>query len=634
MVKRVILNLLLAASFKPAPAQRMLTVGPGQQYKTIQAAASTAVSGDIVNIKAGIYRETITPNSGITFNGEPGAIVSGLEKIDNSGWIVHSGNVYKKSISLPVNGHNTTITSNLTLLSNQLFKDGEMMFEASTRSLKTADDLFDISKMKYLPAADFQPTWLRDNALQGMGNLTGGTLITNGWFVVTSKTITSHKGNQLNYGAVWDNTEAGKKVRKSYFVIGKLSLLNEQKEWFYENGTLYFWQPNGGRPTGVEFKARNWGFDLRGKNNVKITGLTFKGCEPVTGDDSTSFITIDNIRATYTNHSVRHDVGLWQGYGMSKQMGVKLCGTNNTIKNSQISYSASNVVWLGSNGRVENNLIHHIGYDQSMGAPVALWGVRTNNQVITHNTFHTTGRTSIDFGYDWFEDKLAEIDDHGHQNVDISYNDLSNYCLLNVDGGATYAWGAQKLDGSRMHHNWVHQYGGPKPAYNQDGIVVGFYFDQATGVVTIDHNVFWDNGVADIYHETSGHYKPAGRILYIYNNTFVGHSTLPTYNSYRTYSNDPDDVMRNNIYRRNLVFNWGKNPGNSTHSLTEKIDPRFKGTGNGGLKYRLQNGSPAINTGIVIPGITNGSLGTPDMGAYEYGSLDWSPGYNAEEVPQ
>lgn len=50
-------------------------------FATIQKAASIAVSGSIVNIRAGTYRETITPaNSGVTFqpDGVATVVVSGL----------------------------------------------------------------------------------------------------------------------------------------------------------------------------------------------------------------------------------------------------------------------------------------------------------------------------------------------------------------------------------------------------------------------------------------------------------------------------------------------------------------------------------------------------------------------------
>ena len=105
-----------------------------QPFATIQKAASTAVAGDVVKIRQGTYRETITPaNSGVTFQPDNGAtvVISGLEEAGNTGWTVHSGNIYKKTITL--NGNNLFIdnnNTNTTLHAIQIFKDGVMQMLA------------------------------------------------------------------------------------------------------------------------------------------------------------------------------------------------------------------------------------------------------------------------------------------------------------------------------------------------------------------------------------------------------------------------------------------------------------------------------------------------------------------------
>jgi hypothetical protein len=49
----------------------------------------------------------------------------------------------------------------------------------------------------------------------------------------------------------------------------------------------------------------------------------------------------------------------------------------------------------------------------------------------------------------------------------------------------------------------------------------------------------------------------------------------------------------------------------------------------------LKEDSPALNAGKVIPGITDGFLGSaPDIGAYERGKPAWSAGHNFENPPQ
>jgi gliding motility-associated-like protein len=596
-----------------------------QPFATIQKAASVAVAGDVVKIRGGIYRETIVvANSGVTFQNDQGAIaiISGLNVLDNTGWTLYSGNIYKKSTTLPVNGYNTSTTrieNNTTIFANQIFKDGEMMFEARWPNISNFADLLDRAKYKNGVSYNngFNTNNLTDAALSTVPNLVGATLISNGWFMQESRTITGHSGSTINWSqTIWDNTATGQWSRKRYYVTGKLGLLDAAKEWHYENGTLYFYQPGGGAPTGtIEYKARNWGFDIRGKSNITIAGLTFKGCDPAVGNAASANTVIDNIRASYMNHHVRHDVGEWQGVGMSKMFGMKLIGANSIIKNSELHSSGSSGVWLGANGRAENNLMHDMGYVGYWANPISLWD-RDGGQVITKNTIYRTGRSCFDFGYNW---------NGQHLNVQVSYNDFSQWGMISQDVGATYAWGQCILTGLQYHHNWIHDTGAPD---GQDvGINVGIYFDQSTGPGNIHHNVVWNAGAADMYHETMNETRTSGAQMTLYNNTFANTGgTFPR--SYVGYRPAPLDIQRNNIYRSQIILATGS-PGNIGSCLLTNVNPQFIGTGQGGLAYRLRAGSPAINTGLVIPGVTDGSIGAPDMGAYEFGGPDWVPGYTA-----
>ncbi|HTF20504.1 MAG TPA: DUF1565 domain-containing protein, partial [Chryseolinea sp.] len=66
-----------------------------QPFLTVQKAASVAKAGDVVNIRAGVYRETVTPaQSGVTFQSAEGAVISGLSQVTGP-WTLHSGNIYK-----------------------------------------------------------------------------------------------------------------------------------------------------------------------------------------------------------------------------------------------------------------------------------------------------------------------------------------------------------------------------------------------------------------------------------------------------------------------------------------------------------------------------------------------------------
>jgi hypothetical protein len=90
-----------------------------QPFATIQKAAGVAAAGDFVNIRPGIYRETVVPaNSGapgqpITFqpDGDAEVTVSGADLVDG-GWTVYSGQIYQTAIALPLTGYGEQITGN------------------------------------------------------------------------------------------------------------------------------------------------------------------------------------------------------------------------------------------------------------------------------------------------------------------------------------------------------------------------------------------------------------------------------------------------------------------------------------------------------------------------------------------
>jgi hypothetical protein len=110
----------------PANARVVATSGsdssPGSlaaPYKTIQKCASSVPSGWTCLIRAGVYRETVTPNSRIRlepYNNES-VTVDGSDPV--TGWTPYNGKIYKANVAL-----------NPELLANQVFVDNAMMTTA------------------------------------------------------------------------------------------------------------------------------------------------------------------------------------------------------------------------------------------------------------------------------------------------------------------------------------------------------------------------------------------------------------------------------------------------------------------------------------------------------------------------
>src|SRR5690606_3330908 len=223
----------------------------------------------------------------------------------------------------------------------------------------------------------------------------------------------------------------------------------------------------------------------------------------------------------------------------------------------------------------ENNLIHHINYEGSYGAPFILYDTASGVKILG-NTCYTTGRSSVDFGY---------VESGSHLNCEIAFNDFSDYGRLNLDCGAIY--GARKINshGTVIHHNWLHDAAtGEWPP--EFGTSAGMYLDNGFGPIVFHHNVEWNNIMIGYF----SHPNYNGRVMpdcsYIYNNVFATATPGPgARHSYKSGGKVPlkIDVQRNNIYRRDLIVSLNAAKPDVANSIHANVDPQFDENGKGGL---------------------------------------------------
>jgi Right handed beta helix region len=572
--------------------------------QTINRCAQLAIAGDRCVIRAGTYRETVRPaNSGtlaapIAFVAYPGeaVTVSGADAVTN--WTLHSGSIYRASVSLPVAGY-----ADSGFLANQVFVNGEMMIEA--RWPNTGSDLMrptlkggGVNSPSGLDAVVSNPdipniseSWI------------GATVWTSEWYTTRTGTITGGSGTSLNAtmtapwgrGGFW------------FYLTNKLGLLDSAREWFYDaaNTRLYLWVPSGSTPSNVEVIRRNFAFDLTDRSYIAIADIKLFAATITTSAASVGVV-IDNIDATYVSHHVTLPVlpeSESTGYfgtansvtaSHTHDTGIQLRGQGHTLKNSRISWSSGNGVLVrGSGHTVTNNSIENINYVVSYASGLQLSG---SNHKITHNTIRRVGRDAMTV--DWHTAPFA------FSNNEISYNDISAFGMLSTDLGAMYFCCYIDLTGTTIHHNHIHDASGFSPFWGTRGI----YLDIESFNATAHHNVVWNLDFAADHAAYLGSSQRGYHRLY--NNTFLTEMFI-----------DAAVEAKNNIFRGSDSI-----PStNASNNLLKAVDPKLVDPANGNLA--LQSTSPAIDQGIAIAGITQGLAGSaPDIGAYEFGVARWRVG--------
>ena len=208
----------------------------------------------------------------------------------------------------------------------------------------------------------------------------------------------------------------------------------------------------------------------------------------------------------------------------------------------------------------------------------------------------------------------------------ISYNDISNTGMLQDDGALVQLPGQTSVPGSEIHHNWLHD--SIKSGVRYDAPVSNPELAGSNGLV--HHNVFWNLPKAMMIKGDSHE---------IYNNTSFDISGVDFTILDESYPDPPggssntSTILRNNLAGKNI---WASSnpqipPGTEDHNVYSATidsynsrallaDPENKNFTPKSSAIEL------IDSGVVIPGITDGYLGSaPEIGAYELGD-SWTAG--------
>ncbi len=375
--------------------------------------------------------------------------------------------------------------------------------------------------------------------------------------------------------------------------VSEAVLLSDQQYWDVKNLEITNQAGAEGTRYGMRVLASDFGtvhhihlvdlevHDVTGDSNDKDTGgilFDIVGTATATKFDD---LLIDGC---YVHHVTRTGISIqstWNGR-TATTTSTWTPSTNVVIRNNVIAYTAANgLIWRVSTGPlIENNLWANCGQTKSGNA---MFVFNCDNAVIQNNEAYGTVFTTGD------EDAAGFDDDYMNKGTIIQYN----YSHDNGLAGIVAV--------------------GPNTSFNQNPIIrYNILQDNAQQVFRVTGNVtnakIYNNvihtrsslaNVKQILHSSWGIW-PSG--TQYRNNIFNNLSTSSTYSL---------GSSTNNTIDYNLFY--GQHPASEpadAHKLT--TDPKFvaPGTGANGMNtvdgYKLQAGSPALDSGVLVSG--NGGL--------------------------
>lgn len=581
-------NIALAKNYFVSPDGLDSGKGSVQEpFKTIQHAAFVMKPGDTCFIMQGIYRETIVPLTGgseerpvvYTRYGNDRVAVTGTDQVKN--WKPYKNGIYKAYMP-----HKVT----------QLFVNNRRAWPARYPD--------------YSDAGMYQTSdWAKVHA-DTMGNVRvqdmnkppdywkGGVcriLTGRNWIAHIGK-ITASEGAVIHSDDPWRHLNPEVYLGDGVGCIyNHLHALDHENEWLWQHDTLYYYPDKGLKlnEASAEARIRMDGFYGRGKSWIVVKNISFVW-------SSVNFMlarncVLDSCNILYPEPFFIYRSGWIRDQGGGKTYtidhwegrGVSLSGTGNIIRNCYVGFSWGDGISMGGiQNTVENCLVENCNWSATDAGAISATG---SGHLITHNTLRNAARSILVHRF--------------CSATDITYNDMYNAGLVCEDLGITYAYHTNG-GGSVMAYNWVHD-------NHARSTASGIYLDNYDTSYVVHHNVVWNCVYAIQTNKPAVHHK-------IVNNT-VWNCKYAQWAWGREGTKVEDQLVANNLSDK--LWNVGTIfMHNLTTRKTNFINPEAG-------DFSLQKNSPAVNFGILIPGITDNFNGpAPDAGAYEYGLTPWKAG--------
>jgi hypothetical protein len=390
--------------------------GPGtldQPFATIRTGAGRLFAGDVLYVRDGNYRETVSvPRSGtasapITIEAYPGECPTLIGATLVSGpWTPHSGAIYKAAWSTQP---------------TQVFADGHLLNEARWPNTPVEDfagmtyalaDAGSSTSITYagLPSVDLTGAWV--NIMAGQA------------WVAYNRQVASHEraSGRLSFSPpVNALAELVPRRGNHFYLFGKLELLDSPGEWHWDavGHALYVWTPDGASPEGrVEAGIAPAVLSLDGQSYVTVKGLSIRG----------GWVSLQG-----SNSCTIQDCHLWapnwiraaDGYSVWPQHlgGVEVSGSGNLVQGGSVRLAGRESIHIaGTSNTVRQSTVENSGWNGAGGGAIDLAGAE--KAVVENCTVRRSAMSGIG---------LAPLSR-------VAKNLVESSCLFVEDCGNVGAW--------------------------------------------------------------------------------------------------------------------------------------------------------------------------------------------------
>lgn len=377
-----------------------------QAWTFTKLATFTPANGDVILFNRGetffgtlTLRKSGISGAGITY----GAYGTGADPVISSlklltGWVNHSGNIWRVAAGIPANCGAVTI-DDVTVEMGHWPATGFAVWDTNTGI-----------------------TSITDSDLPVSPNLAGAELVLykSNWTIDRSL-ITNHTNHTLTYssGSSWAmQTSGGKK----YLVQNSLACLTYHGAWYCDGTNFYMYLDTAPENYVIKAGSADYTISLDRKNYNIVQDLTIEG-----GNLSSHYFLSSTyhqiLRCTIKNAGITGITGITNG--------VTGASTNTRVEDCTIKHIGGSGAWINSAGStITGNLFEDVGEfagmgDKGGGSHYGIY-IKGIGSVTEYNRFDKIGYIPINF--------------YSNNSI-IRYNVISNHTKLGLDdGGAIYTY--------------------------------------------------------------------------------------------------------------------------------------------------------------------------------------------------